>query len=213
MSKINLPVKCGEMYIKFENRKPVYGFKMCGHNQRTIEKFINLQDTLPKTIVLPLIQDQDIEIPEPSETNLTTPYHFGSYEPYVSGNIRLTPTSFQGIKNTTIIVPGTASVRLDYPVFDDYANNRFILPEGMGLTEISRSVYNGQGLGFNTISWTLIAKENLKVNMGTALDHFRSEPCDTKTDIYRRFTINPYYQVINGKIVEKVKTSEDECEM
>ena len=159
---MNLPKKCGDVYIKFdENNNPEYGFKITENyrNQKYIENFIKMTDKNIDTIILPKLFDkgESIEAEKISSEDWSNKYYL-FFEEYVTGEVRLRPDAFKGIKNAKIVVPFTSSIMIDYGSFDKDANIEFITSPNLRLKQVYRCF--DTAFDYEHENWTLIADKS-----------------------------------------------------
>ena len=179
---MNLPKKCGDMYIMFDDAgAPEYGFKVHeykGSNYAVIEEFIPLSSGPFKTIVLPkVLEDQEL-VYNPKYARRQTKNDKNSssmwflehaLEKYVKGHIKVKDECFKGIKEAKIVVPFKTSVMLDWGSFDNDAKIDFVLPKGFCLKQVYRMF--DSGFDYERENWTIIADEKLGGQFGTNSDH------------------------------------------
>lgn len=179
--EFTLPKHNGDLYIHYDNNNiPEYIFK-CGHH--TIYEFINLKNVLPKYIVLPKL-NPDAYIPQTNKEMVNSKQWNG--ESYISGNIKIKPNCFHGVKKATLVVPFNTSVMLDWSCFDDGSEIELITPENLSLKQIFRRFDNGYDYDYE--NWTLIADKNIKVDITGTSDSYCSKdfgPEDNKRIKYK----------------------------
>lgn len=161
-----LPIKIGEMYIKYDNKGHAqYGFIV---KENIIEKFINLSMDKPSTIILPAIEQVQNTPNNTSLLNINNKNidNFPSnwdYMQYIEGGIKIANGCFDGIKNATIIIPQNTSVALDDKSFQKGASINLILPANMSIKTINTSYKATERKPSNR--YELIADKNLKVDI------------------------------------------------
>lgn len=203
---MNLPIKCGDMYIKFNNNgKPQYGFKVNKRNE-VIQEFINLTDNTPKIIILPSLEPNFAVHPKGNHLRMIG--KFNPYREYINGNIRINPQAFKGIAEATIVVPNDTSIMLDWGAFDDGANIDFILPKNMGIKQIFRA-FSGV-IAYEHENWTLLADRDLQVDIDTYSSSYDCMDYTPNMNKNVRFSINPDFYVENGEIASKEQIIEDD---
>ena len=164
---MNLPRKCGEMYIKFDdNNEPEYGF-LVGFN--SINKFIKLCDKEIDTIILPpIVESEKCAVESIDENKKQDKFMLEAekdyLQDYITGRLKICDKCFKGIKKARIIVPFENSVMLDWGCFDSDAEIEFVLPKNLGLKQIKRRF--DTYFDYENENWTLIADKNISGNLG-----------------------------------------------
>lgn len=127
------------MYIKFDdNNNPEYAFDVEGNE---IKKFFPLTDKKISYIVLPEI-NKATELSVYNASGLRGDQlgqerdQLINFLSYLHGDIRICRECFKGVKDATIVVPFSNSVKLDKDTFDRDASIRFALPENTTIREI-----------------------------------------------------------------------------
>lgn len=159
---MNLPVKYGNVYIKFDDEgKPEYGFEV-DPRETLINKFLVMSDKKIDTIVLPkLVQNfqlshEQLKNPEMLCKNKKTETYLSDY---LTGNIRLCPESFIGVDNVKIVVPTDCSIMICDDAFAQFANIEFVTNNNLSLKIVKRKCFDSSD------SWRLIADKNLNTNV------------------------------------------------
>lgn len=158
---MNLPIKCGKMYIKFdENNQPEYGFDVSGNQ---IRRFVPLTDKKITSIILPrLVESSKFEITSINEKNpdkyLVLDQKMEMQE-YISGRVKICNNCFRGLQKARIIVPFENSIMLDWGSFDQNAEIELVTPQNLTLKQIYRTF--STGYDYVRENWTLIGDEKI----------------------------------------------------
>ena len=191
--KLNLPKKCGEMYVAFdENNNPLYGFRVRGYKECIIEEFVRLSDELPEFIVLPKLNKNAFVPEEADEFDLSKLGVFRG-EDYVKGNIKLCNRCFKGIKNAKIVLPYNTSVMLDWGCFDDGAEIEFVVPENIGLKQVYRTF--DTGFDYEHEYWTILCDKRIVCEIGGYGDSYCTSEYTIDYNPFNKFKISEDYQV------------------
>lgn len=158
---MNLPRKCGKLYIKFdESNQPEYGFEVVGQQ---IKKFVPLTDKNFETIILPkLVEDYAFDIPSKEEVG---PYksllYYRNREmcDYVVGSEKVCADCFKGLKKAKIVIPFENSVMFDWGSFDQDAQIELIVPDSLALKQVYRCF--DTGFDYEHENWTIVADKSL----------------------------------------------------
>lgn len=193
-----LPIKCGEMYIKFNREhKPEYGFIVKGN---IIKTFVNLTDNLPQNIVLPYI-NQNAFVPT-CQKQMDIAKQLTAGENYVKGNIKIAQGCFQGLKSVNIVVPFNSSIMLYSKCFEEKAEVEMTVPTNMELKQVIRSFVTS--MDYERESWTLLADKDIDIDIKTSYNSFTSKK-------YTEYDCNLGIKyIINNNI--QLDSNEDLCD-
>lgn len=163
---MNLPRKCGQLYIKFdESNQPEYGFDVVGNQ---IKKFISLTDNVVKSIILPKLVDDctfDISsIDEKSSYKLLLYNQKIKMQNYVLGRVKICDGCFKGLKEAKIIVPFENSVMLDWGAFEENAKIELVIHKNLTLKQVYRRF--DTGFDYEHENWTLIGDKKVSGQFG-----------------------------------------------
>ena len=169
-------VRCGDLYIYFdENNISSYAFKV-NLDFNIIESFINLRDKMPAEIFLPNINDQSYIV----ENNIFTK-DFKKASQYLKGNIIVGDNCFKGIKKLKIIAPFNFSVSFDLKAFDKDAVIEISTLANMGLIKVNYTFQTA--VDEENECWILLGQKNLLGKREVLDECFKFKPLiiDEKT--------------------------------
>ncbi len=164
---MNLPRRCGNMYIKFskDTNQPEYGFEV---QDNKIKRFILLSDKNFDTIVLPkLVEDVKLDMPSINEKNSCGTVGFitkRELRNYITGSVKICDGCFRGLKEAKIIVPFENSIMLDYGSFDNDADIDLVLPSNLTLKQIYRMF--DTGFDYEHENWTVVGDKSIAGKFG-----------------------------------------------
>lgn len=154
--KINLPVKQGDLYVKYDaNNIPEYAFKV--KYDKHITEFINMKETKPNYIVLPKL-NTDAYTPSMADQYVYLNDNFDNSN-YLEGNIRICKNCFKGVKDAKIIVPQNTSVVFEKKCFDKKAKVEIIAPKNLELKQMVLRFDPMIKNGYDT--WTMLCDNNV----------------------------------------------------
>ena len=164
---MELPKKCGSVYIKFDKEKnPEYGFIVDEeYGTKRIRKFLIMTNKNINTIILPnLVHESIVSAKEiKSCTDELTSKHnnrFDKFERYVFGEVEICENCFKGIKKAKIVIPFNGSIMIDYGSFDNNAQIEFVTDQNLSLKHVYRII--DTIVGYEHENWTLVADKSLK---------------------------------------------------
>ncbi len=158
---MNFPIKCKNMYIKFDaNKNPEYGFEVSGNK---ILKFVPLSNDKIDTIILPCIAPSELfEMPKLNYKEINNSWQFfciKKIKKYVDGAIEISPYCFKGIDKAKIIAPFENSIKIDTLAFDDNAKIEFIVHHNLTLKQVHK-IFNS-GIIYEKENWLLIGDKTV----------------------------------------------------
>lgn len=194
---MNLPRKCGKMYIKFdENNQPEYGFEVLGNQ---IKKFVALTDKEIVSIILPrLVDNKEFDIQSMDENSSDKILLFAQkmkMQEYITGSVKICAGCFKGLNKLRIIVPFENSIMLDWGSFEQNAKVELVLPQNLTLKQIYRVFDTHYDYGRE--NWTLIGDKRISgqfdwISFGQetfSISEYKKENLDHKV---ANFTISHY---------------------
>lgn len=163
---MELPIKCGKMYIKFDkNNHLEYGFEVKGNQ---IKKFIPLTDNEIDSIVLPrLVDDNEFDFSSIDENGHCKALIYNQkrkIRDYVTGSVKICDGCFDGLNKAKIIVPFENSIMLDWGSFEKNAEVELVIPDNLTLKQIYRRF--DDGFDYERENWTLIADKKITGQFG-----------------------------------------------
>lgn len=195
------PIKTGKLYVQYDNNnKPIYCFRVKG--DRIIE-YSNLTEAPQKTIVLPIIKEDEPFVPlnkEKVNTEIAYEEYKNYIDEYCNGNIVICRGCFECVKEAKIIVPFENSIKLEYDCFDEDANITFQTNNKLALKQID--LFYDTGFSYEEDSRVIVADKNLYGSYGWK--HLKCSIVDFNRNKYR-------YKVANLKL-ENYKEKESEIE-
>ena len=182
---MNLPKKCGNMYIMFdENNNPEYGFEVGkGYKNYLIKKFHIMCDKKIDTIVLPKLFEDDTQRYADIDKESEYSFHY-----YLTGNVKICSDCFNGIKKARIIVPFVSSVMIDWGSFEEDAEIELVLHKNLDLKTVYRRF--DTGFDYEREYWTLIGDKDLTGSSRLCGDDYSVREYDYKPDWDNRLVAN-----------------------
>ncbi len=181
------PVKCGKMYIKFDDdNQPEYGFEV---GRFVINKFFPLCDKSISKIILPQISNSTIYagIRKNEIKELEEEYNNIMKAEYAAGELRIAKGCFSGIKNAKIIIPFENSIMLDWGAFDKDAQIELVLPKAMSIKQVFRRFDNG--FDYENECWLVVANKKFNESFGNLNDNFLVEEFE-QDKLKQNFNLN-----------------------
>ena len=201
---MNLPRKCGKMYIMFDdNNQPEYGFEVVGNK---IKKFIPLTDKEIVSIVLPkLVENNEFDISSIDEkSHYKAMLYFQKTEmrEYITGCVKICDGCFDGLKKAKIIVPFENSIMLDWGSFEQDADVELVMSPNLTLKQIYRRF--DTGFDYERENWTIVGDKKISGQFGFGKDEFSILNFNEKDLDYKvaNFTVNHSFLEDKNKSIE-----------
>lgn len=209
---MNLPRKCGNFYIKFDdNNNPEYGFEVEERGFRSknfyIKKFHLFTDKKIENIILPKLIDKSVLYPGIiKEIDKYRNSVFLSLDQYLKGEVRFCEGCFSGSKKLNITVPFNGSIMLDWGCFEDDAEITFTTSNELALKQVYRQF--DTGFDYERENWTLVADKNLQYNGNLCGDSFYVEDYNEDDLVYTVANI----KMLNNLSLEDISDETNEKE-
>ena len=183
---MNLPKKCGDIYIKFDDKNnPEYGFQVDERfRKKYVRQFIVMTDKKIDTIILPNLVDAEKAIPAKhiSQKDWLDTFYL-LFKNYASGEVELCEKCFKSVKNARIILPYFGSTMIDYGCFGEDAKIEFVTNKDLTLKQVYRTF--DTGVDYAHENWTLIADKSFNFDDKIGGDEFCVRDYDEALVEYR----------------------------